>query len=114
SGGPGSGPRHDLPPGAPPLPWSVPPELLRKSHFQGARFVRGIEGRLVVSALQWGAQPVLFADLKLEDGSNEGLPIREMEFKCVDAIFVADREGLGLVYRRPPTVRPGTQYDLVQ
>ena len=114
SGKPGARPPDARPPSAPPFPWSVPPDLVRKSSFQGARFVRGLEGRLVVSALQWGAQPVLFADLQLGESPDEGLSLRELAFKCVDAIFVADREGLGLVYRRPPTVRPGTQYDLIQ
>lgn len=100
--------------GAPVRPWVLPPTMAQRAPFQGARFVRGLEGRLVVSALQWGAQPVIFADLALTEGRDEGLSFRAVEWKCVDAIFLADRDGLALVYRAAPTVRPGTQYDLVQ
>ncbi len=106
AGGPGSGPRNDRPPNAPQAPWVLPPDRLRGSTYQGARFVRGLEGRLVVSALLGSAKPVVFSDLQLGEDREEGASSVEINLKCADAILVADREGLGLVCQGWATPRP--------
>jgi hypothetical protein len=99
-------------PGAASRPWVLPPTMAPDGSYQFSRFVRGLPGRMVVSALRWGVRPVVFADLELGEDPDEGRSSRTIELKCTGAIVVADRDGLGLVYQTPSTGPPNAPHDL--